>query len=251
MYFFQFSRNGRRDITTNRKKKRQWAKPNNSTMNRICKAFEDIGNINMNWAGVAAFNWQMLLSGPCPDNRYDIVDYFCELDNIKISFDIISAEETPDEKSVVDNGTILDEHIIYSLEQRFGSLAECYPFIAKYLFSSEEISKSSHKQSFWRIFGDIAIENLRNNLKSCSICTKCSAKIPSWADHHECPRNVQGFYECIDCGQICERKNARQLRCPSCQEHRRHDMKVLNRKERRKELTKQCSTFYLYRFKKM
>lgn len=252
-FFFQFSKNGRRDKTTNRKHKRQWAKPNNSTMNRICKVFDDIGNINMNWAGVPAFNWQMLLSEPCLYNRADIVSEFCDLDNIKVSLDITRAEESPAEKDLIDNNSIIDEHIIYTLTKKFGSLEICYPYLVKHLFTGENVSKPSHKQTFWRIFGDIAISNLRKNLADCTTCSKCGAKIPSWATSHTCPKDSQGFYECIDCGKLCERTNSRQQRCAECQEHRRHDLTQLSRKKARQERERggrQFTSFLQYRYKR-
>ena len=253
-FFFQFSKNGRRDKTTNCKHKRRWAKTNSSTMNRICKAFEDIGNINMSLAGVAPFNWQMLLSEPCLHSRTDIVSDFCDLDNIKVSLTIADAEESPAEKELIDNNSIIDEHIVDSLVKKYGSLEVCYPYIAKHLFADEGSAKSSHKQTFWRIFGDIAIANLRKNLENCSVCMDCGAKIPVWSESHICPKNIQGFYECIDCGKICERTNSRQQRCPDCQEHHRYDLKHINRKKTKKEREergKQFTTFLLSRSRKM
>ena len=252
--FFQFSRNGRRDKTTNRKKKRQWAKINNSTMNRICKAFDDIGNINMNWAGIPPFNWQMLLSEPCLENRMDIVSEFCELDSIKVSLAISNAEESPTEREITDNNSIIDEYITDVLTRKFGSVEACYPFIVKYLFTEDGISKPSHKQTFWRIFGDIAISNLKKNLEDCTVCPDCKAKIPSWTTSHTCPKNSQGFYECIDCGKRCERTNSRQQRCPSCQEHHRYDLRKVNRKrtkDEKEERGRQFTTFLPSRCKKM
>ena len=252
MYFFQNSKNGRRDKTTNRKKKRQWAKPNDSTMNRICKTFDDIGNINMNWAGIPAFNWQMLLSETCLHSRTDIVSEFCDLDNIKVSLTITSAEESPAEKELVDNNTIIDEHIIDTLTRKFGSLEVCYPYIVKHLFTGDGAQKQSHKQTFWRIFGDIAIRNIRNNLKDCRICEECGAKIPSWATTHICPKNTQGFYECIDCGKMCERVNSRQQRCAECQEHHRYDLRHITKKktlQEREERGRQFTTFLRSHYK--
>lgn len=63
-YFFQFSKNGRKKQMNREERKRKYARPNGSTMNRICMRFDDIGNINMNYAGVAPFNWKMLMPGP-------------------------------------------------------------------------------------------------------------------------------------------------------------------------------------------
>ena len=234
-FFFQFSKNGRRDKTTHRKKKRQWAKQNNSTMNRICKVFDDIGNINMNWAGVAPFNWQMLLSEPCLHNRLDIVNEFCVLDSINVSLAIDAAEESPAEKELFDSKIIIDEHIVDTMERKFGSLEICYPYMVKHLFAGDSSSKQSHKQTFWRIFGDVAIANLKKNLANCTNCPDCGAKIPSWATSHTCSKNAQGFYECIDCGKLCERVNSRQQRCPECQEHHRYDLRHMSRMKSQRE----------------
>lgn len=253
-HFFQYSKNGRRDITTHRKKKRQWAKPNNSTMNRICRAFDDIGNINMSMASIPSFNWQMLLAEPCLGERMDIVSEFYDLDNIKISMDIASSEESPAENDIIDTSTVIYEHIVYTLEQKFGSLETCYPFIVKQLFADEGASKSSHKQTFWKIFGDIAVRNIRANLATCTVCSKCGAKIPAWASSHTCPKNTQGFYECIDCGDICERTNSRQVRCTSCQEIYRNHQRHLNRLtklQRREESRRTFTSFLQSQFKKM
>jgi len=207
----------------------------------------------MNWAGVQPFNWQMLLSEPCLYNRTDIVSEFCDLDNIKVSIAITNAEESPAEKDLVDNNTIIDEHIITTLVEKFGSLEVCYPYIVKHLFTGEEASKASHKQTFWRIFGDIAVNNLKANLQNYTVCPDCEAKIPAWAKSHSCPKNTQGFYECIDCGKLCERINSRQQRCASCQEHHRYDLRHIRRKqtqEEKKERDRQFTTFLQYRYRK-
>ena len=58
-HFFQFSKNGRKLHLSKQECKKKYAKPNQSTMNRICSKFSDIGNINMNHAGIPLFNWEM------------------------------------------------------------------------------------------------------------------------------------------------------------------------------------------------
>ena len=251
-FFFQYTKNGRRDKTTG-KKNRQWAKINDSTMNRICKAFDDIGNINMNWAKVAPFNWRMLMSSPCHKTRMDIVSMFCDLDNIKVSIAIADIEESPAEKELFKNNGILEEYIVYMLTKNFGSIEECYPYITKYLFSGENVSKSTHKQTYWKIFGDIAIRNIQENLKSFKTCPLCGAKVPSWTKYHSCPKDTQGFYECNDCGKICRRKNARQCRCDQCQEDYRKEAKRISyykTKQERKERDGLFTSFLPLRCKK-
>ena len=221
-------------------------------MNRICKAFDDIGNINMNWAGVPPFNWQMLLSEPCMDNREDIVEEYCALDNVKTSILIGSAEESPNEKDNFSRYGILEEFIAYTLINDFGSLEKCYPYIVKHLFSAENESKSYHKQTFWRIFGDIAVEVLKKNLENYRICPECKAKIPNWVQEHTCITGGKGFFRCIDCGDLCERINAKQCRCPGCQEDHRKKSKNESKQRRRKErATQGCFTSWQSHFRKM
>ena len=216
-YFFQFSRNGRKDTVQN--KKRKYAEINNSTMNRICRSFDDIGNINLNYAGVPQFNYQMLLSGPCNGSRPDIYQLFCELDNSNVA-SVIEAQENSysSEKQLINNYGIVAEDITNEIISRYGSLENAYPYIVKYLFAGEGMNKSVHKQMFWRVFGQIALRNLRSNLSDGDTCPECGTKIPAWVENHNCVKNVTGFYECIDCHIICERTNSKQCRCYECQD---------------------------------
>ena len=233
-YFFQYSKNGRRDLTTN-KKKRKWAKQNDSTMNRLCRAFDDIKNINMNWAGIPPFNWQMLMTGPCMENREDIVEEFCELDKIKKSFAIEANDESPNEYENVDRYSILVEHIAHTLISKYGSLEYCYPFIVKHLFTGENEGKSFHKQTFWQLFGDIAVKTLKENLANCYTCNKCGAKVPNWVETHVCIKGGKGFFECIDCHKLTERVNPKQCRCATCQEEHRRKAKNKSKQDRREQ----------------
>lgn len=245
-YFFEFTKNGRSD-KTNGKRKRKFAKPTNSTMNRICAAFDDIGNINMNFAGVPPFNWQMLMSEQCNYTRPEIIEDFVALSNLKLSVVISSAEDPIHKKENLSRTAIVEDRLQSTLIMKYGSLEACYPYVCKYLFTGENASKASHKQTFWRIFGEIAVANIRNNLESCRVCPRCNMKIPAWADEHQCPKDSQGFYKCVDCGKLCERQNSRQCRCSECQEHHRHDAKMLSRertKQRRKERALQYTTFW-------
>lgn len=214
-YWFQFSKNQRSED----KKDKKYLEPNNSTMNRICAAFNDIGNINMNYAGVPPFNWQMLLSEPCTDFKPEIPELFCRLDNTNIASIIESRNESySDNREMINGYVILAEDIVERLTEKFGSLEYVYPYIVKYLFAGEGMKKAAHKQMFWRIFGDIALRNIQENLKSCDKCEECNMKIPDWAEDHICVNNSQGFYTCIDCGAVCERTNSKQCRCPECQD---------------------------------
>ena len=231
-WFFQFSKNGRKDTPQN--KNRKYAEQNNSTMNRICKAFEDIGNINMNYAGIPQFNWQMLMSEPCKGSNSELVQLFCDMDSSNTS-NVIESQENAysSEKQLINNYGIVAEDIAKEITERYGSLEYAYPFITKYLFAGEGMNKSVHKQMFWRVFGQIALSNLRKNLQNCDICPDCGIKIPDWVENHKCVKNTKGFYECIDCGVMCERINAKQCRCEFCQDVYRNVQKRAREKAKR------------------
>lgn len=234
-HFFQFSKNGRKDTPKNNKKK--YADINNSTMNRICKSFDDIGNINMNYAGIAPFNWQMLLSEPCTGSRPEIPEMFCEMDNSNISTVIEAKDDAySNERTLINGNMLVAEDIADKMTQNFGSLEEAYPYVAKYLFAGEGMDKSAHKQMFWKVFGHIALDNIKMNLIDCDICPECGEiKIPSWVKNHTCIKNSKGFYECIDCGKMCERISSRQCRCDECQSNYRILSKRIMQRAKREQ----------------
>lgn len=233
-YFFQFSKNGRKDTPKNRKKK--YADSNNSTMNRICKAFDDIGNINLNYAGVPPFNWQMLLASSCSGSRPEIPELFCEMDNSNTA-SVIEAKDNAysNERKLISGNDLVAEDIAYRITEKFGSLEEAYPYVAKYLFAGEGIDKAAHKQMFWKVFGEIALDNLKTNLVDCDTCTDCGIKVPSWVKYHTCIKNTKGFYECIDCGIMCERTNSKQCRCEACQSNYKILSKRIRQRAKREE----------------
>ena len=239
--FFFWTKNGR--ANEKKKKKKTYAKPNKSTMNRISAVFDDIGNINMNWAGIAPFNYQMLMSEPFSEKNSEMIQTFRDLDSMSISSEIAAAELSPSEREITNNYELLAEIITETLIEKYGSLENCYPYITKHLFSGDNWKKPSHKKMFWRIFGDIALRILQENMKNYHTCEYCGAKIPNWAKTHNCPKNDQGFFVCEDCGKQCQRTGSRQNRCDECQRNHRDEAKRLSasrRRERQKEYDEKC-----------
>lgn len=240
-FFFQFSKNGRKNTKLATNKRKKYAKQNRSIMNVICSVFDDIGNINMNFAGIDPFNWQMLMPGPCNETNNRAVSLFCELDNMNMSNVIEAVSHIVDTDDVCETlgYDVLKDYITSELTALCGSLRAAYPFITKYLFTGENFNKPSHKQMYWRVFGDIALEILCNNIRNCSICPVCKMLVPSWASQHTCQGKTKGYYECVDCGKLCERKNSRQYRCETCQEaHRKIDKRMERaRNYRRKQVS--------------
>lgn len=231
-YFFQFTKNGRKSLND----KKSYMKPNRSTMNRIALKFEDIGNINLNYAGVPKFNWQMLISQDNYEYYPEAIDIFCKLDDSNRSAEIEFATTSSSNMKVTDIENMLGyevirDDIIHEIEGRFNNLETVYPSIVKYLFTGQNIDKTNHKQMFWRVFGEIVLRNIKENINNCDICPECNIRIPSWVRNHVCNKTGVGFFECVDCGKMTERINSRQCRCQSCQiEHRLLTCRINNRK---------------------
>ena len=235
-WFFQFSKNGRRDLHEKISKRKTYLKANNSTMNRIWKRFSTIGNINMNLAEVRPFNHQMLLSAPPPAMDYEAINLFCEMDDLNLT-NVIEASKEPDmdEREKMKAYDILAEDIANEFYERYGDdvAYKAYPSIVRYLFTDENLNKRKNKQMFWRVFGNIAFDNLQTNLQNCTVCPECGMRVPAWNPMHECAENMKGFVTCCDCGKVVPRTNSRQVRCSDCQaEHKR--VLAFNRKRRQR-----------------
>ena len=218
-FFFQFSKNGRREEDGIDPEK--CAPINGSTMNRICGAFDDIGRLDFRHAGVPPFNYQMLLDEN--DVGYDqkIVEIFCSVIQESIACAISSSGFTDlAEKSRRLKTELISEMIAERIESAM-PLDQAYVSIVKYLFTENNLIKSSCKQEFWNVFGEIALQKLRNNLTSYRICEKCGAKVPLWAYSHDCVRKTVDMFECISCGKLTVRTNSRQCRCAECQKEYR------------------------------
>lgn len=225
-YFFQFSKNGRHAKSRDGKKK-SYAKPTSSTMNRICMAFEDTGKIRMNFAGLAPFNWRMLLQDGVIDYNEEAVAIFCTLDTSHMASIIEAAGQNDMNTAEQAAGyELLAESIVDELNDLLGDYRKAYPSIVSHLFAGEGMDKPSHKRMFWRVFGQMATQNIANNLETCSVCPKCGCKTPSWDTEHVCDSDSAAFFECAECGAWTERKGKRQCRCEACQEEYRKRNRV-------------------------
>ena len=227
-HFFQFSRNGRHNSDTKNKKKRRCKKPNDSIMNRLANYFGSIGRINMNYAGVAPFNYRMMLSSEVEDKMEDAVKLFFDMDNTNVS-NIIDASDQSDSAVRVSGAgyDFVAEQIRRVMIEKYGSLETVYPAIVFALFSESNVNKSSHKQMFWRVFGSIALDNLERNLVACRICPDCGMSIPLWSAPHVCSGLPRGFIRCKVCDKLTPRINSRQVCCPDCAvEYRKQYLKT-------------------------
>lgn len=139
------------------------------------------------------------------------------MDSVNIANYIELADGQEASKNLMMSFDVIKETIIHELLEICDSLEEAYLHITKYLFSGENAAKASHKQMYWRIFGQIAVAYLEANLQDCSRCPTCGERIPSWDTAHLCPVATKGLIMCIDCGVVTNRTNSRQCRCDKCQ----------------------------------
>lgn len=228
-YFFQFSKNGRRA------EGKSVMKPGNSTMDRMALYFEDVGKkqLNFNYAGVAPFNYRMLLDEE-PTMNENIIELFCSLDDANMAAII----EQNDEGDRMESGTtfnLLRDYIVNEIT-KVCTLEEAYPSITKYLFSGANFDKQSHKQMYWRVFGEIAEKTLRKNLENCKTCSSCGMQYPEW-ENHICADKISGFCVCLDCGVVFEKpRRSPAKRCKECAEKaHKLQMKITQNKRKQKE----------------
>lgn len=233
-YWFQYSKNGRHADPT--KKKKKCARQNRSTMNRLCALFDYIGNINLNAVGVPPFNGNMFLDGPVAEIDEAAVELFCRLDdsNLQSRIEGVTMMDIMEMYNAF-GYEALKELITDRLTALCGSIENAYPSIAYTLFVGDGKGKPAHKQMFWRLFGDIALRNLKRNLMDCVTCRHCGTKVPAWEENHVCSPIEKGFFTCVDCGQWCQRINSRQKRCYECQRiYRKQNQKEFAKTARRK-----------------
>jgi len=218
-YWFQFSKNGRREDGLPPEK---CALPNNSTMNRICAAFNDVGRLDLRYAGVPPFNYKMLMNESDAGNNKQAVETFINACSEATLCNVIAQKNSDlGERSTLMKTLLVAESIAKKIEE-VAPLEEAYGPIVRFLFAGDGVVKRTYKQEFWNVFGDIALERLKNNLKTCTVCEHCGTRLPEWSKKHRCRDRLPDYFECAGCGKMVERLNPRQCRCPECQkEYRR------------------------------
>lgn len=157
------------------------------------------------------------MSEPAQAINLDLVSAFCSINSTNLANQLHMEYDHVEEKDIGASFHVLAEAIANELLQHVPTLKDAYPHIAKYLYADDNASKSTHKQMFWRIFGDIALANLQTNLSDCTECPDCGIKIPSWSAGHNCKAIGKKTLACIDCGSIVDRTGPKQCRCESCQ----------------------------------
>ena len=119
---------------------------------------------------------------------------------------------------------------------------EITDMIVKHLYTK----KTPHKEILWKCFGNVLVNNLKNNIPENSIqCKKCGLRfIPNKSNQKLCdkcstyqPIGIK-IIKCIDCGKDIEvdALDNQTNRCEKCYEIYRKKYKAIKEKERRDRL---------------
>lgn len=194
---------------------------------RMCFTAQDVGK----------FDYKDMMADK---NQYvdpDVIEKFIEMDGS--SYRQISASCNEGD---VDYG-YLKYSILAELAILAGSVEKACDMLVKYLFTKKTIA---HKSTFWLCFGDIVLENLKNNVPAEMVqCARCGKRMRKSAPNQlYCPRCVLGIYvpkgdherKCIDCGIEFPvgAFSSRRVRCEECQR--------IHRKVSKAESRKRCRT---------
>ena len=158
-------------------------------------------NINMNLAGVAPFNWQMLMTHDIRDYNILAIRIFSQLDNNTSVMQMAHNASTMEDKVELLDYGIVAENIVHELAVNGITLEDAYPSIVKYLFTGANATKLAHKQMFWRVFGDYACKVIEQNTSMCHIRAILLDLKPNQLACLCLCRHKYGNYSC-SCSQI-------------------------------------------------
>lgn len=145
-----------------------------------------------------------------------------------------------DKKS--NNFRIIAKNIDNTLTMEDYSREEISDMLVKYLYSEKN---TKNKEVLWFCYGDIIVNNIRNNIKDKKcICPKCGKRFNSTNNKQiyckDCGYKYVkiGTYKtikCVDCGEKVKIKstNNRTIRCDNCQRLYNNERKKMNRNKQK------------------
>lgn len=172
---------------------RQVEQPNNSTMNRIAASIPDPKLIFSK--SISKFDYRMLMNLDC--------DFSISADNQVIkSYDYWNARinEFEDDKAVKNQDMYKYRNLRKKvLEETNKDIDYIVNTLVAYLYT---VRKTSAKKGLWDSFGDIIIENLKNNLKDKGkVCQSCGKRFK--------PKRITQNYCSEECYTVA--KNQREI----------------------------------------
>ena len=202
---------------------------NQSTVNKICKSIKNTRlNFNKNKL-LLDFNYKMLMS----DNYNNTIDTNLteKYEKLNKTYHFKINMENDNNHNVAYIAKLIRDEL-----SEFGyTKEEITDMLVYYLY---KIKNSKYKESLWFCYGDVIVENLKNNMnKDTGACMKCGKRftknVPFQIYCDEC-----GVYQpigtktitCIDCGKEVE-VDAKDNETCRCEEHRKKHKRELKRLE--------------------
>lgn len=200
-YFFQYAKN----------KKELECKPiSNSTMDKICKDIESIGDTKFDYRkGFGTFRVKTLLNNQ--DNievNKDVIAKYLELEEITLNNINEYAREFENKDEEDMKKTNFKEMFYTEARMKFLdycksigiNYTDCVDMMIKYTYKVNDL-----KMAFmWNVFGAVIINNLNKNIKK------------SLDDD---------YLMCVECGKRVKREANNQIRCTACKKKQSHKAK--------------------------
>jgi hypothetical protein len=155
-------------------------RPNNSVINRLSKMIPSPRVVFDR--SIENFDYTMLMSDKNAKINNDIVNLYKELDLNKFFLTNRFDEDS------LDNITYTYESIRNKLLELNNDVSYITNVLIEYLYNKK---KSKHKTTLWECFGDVIVENLKNNINN-------------------------KYKYCISCGELIEINSNRQVYCDEC-----------------------------------
>jgi hypothetical protein len=189
-YFFQFAKDKDKDDV---------ADINDSTVNRICRNIEAIKQGNYDFSSIGKFNKNMLMNNCRIEINDNIINTYKELEKNKrdyaIKSNILSLESYEEDK--IDLNYNIRKSFCNICDINNISLKDGIDMVIRYVYSK---NKNSKKDFLFNIFGDVILNNIKNNIKKplgneyimCGCCgERVSKKVNNQQYCEKCAKNIQ------------------------------------------------------------
>ncbi|WP_283703623.1 hypothetical protein [Clostridium perfringens] len=183
-YFFQFAKD---------KKDKSCRDLSNSTMDRICKSIDNIPYTYFDYSkGFSSFRVSKLCNNSRIDISENIIEFYKKLEEETLKkISDYNKNDNKEQAEILSYEYAKDEVKKYCIENNLNK-SDVIDMIIKWSFKNAE----SRLAFIFQVFGDIIIENLKNNFKNNSV--------------------DDGYILCKDCGKRIKKTNNRMVRCVGC-----------------------------------
>ncbi|WP_283685134.1 hypothetical protein [Clostridium perfringens] len=183
-YFFQFAKD---------KKDKSCRDLSNSTMDRICKSIENIPYTKFDYSkGFSSFRVSKLCNNSRIDISENVIEFYKKLEEETLKkISDYNKNDNKEQAEILSYEYAKDEVKKYCIENNLNK-SDVIDMIIKWSFKNAE----SRLAFIFQVFGDIIIENLKNNFKNNSV--------------------DDGYILCKDCGKRIKKTNNRMVRCVGC-----------------------------------